>query len=64
MLPAATPEQAAAPEGEREQILAALRATNWIIEGARGAARRLGMKPSTLRGRMSRLGIERDADQG
>jgi transcriptional regulator with GAF, ATPase, and Fis domain len=47
---------------EREQILAALHQANWIIEGARGAARRLGIKPSTLRGRMSRLGIERDTD--
>jgi formate hydrogenlyase transcriptional activator len=49
-----------APAGEREQILAALRQTNWIIEGARGAAKRLGMKPSTLRGKMTRLGIDRE----
>jgi hydrogenase-4 transcriptional activator len=58
--------QAAASPGaqqqddERERILAALRQANWIIEGARGAAKRLGIKPSTLRGRMNRLGIDRD----
>ena len=46
-------------DDERERILAALRQTNWIIEGARGAAKRLGIKPSTLRGRIIRLGIER-----
>jgi formate hydrogenlyase transcriptional activator len=55
-------DTAPAPSGEREQIIAALRQSNWIIEGARGAAKRLGMKPSTLRGRMSRLGIEREAE--
>ena len=57
-------EPATTPEGERDLILAALRASNWIIEGARGAARRLGMKPSTLRGRMSRLGIDREDGGG
>ena len=50
------------PSNERERILTALRQANWIIEGARGAAKRLGIKPSTLRGRMSRLGIDRDAE--
>ena len=53
---------AAQPDDERARILAALQQANWIIEGTRGAAHRLGIKPSTLRGRMSRLGIDRDSD--
>jgi PAS domain S-box-containing protein len=44
---------------QREHILAKLRETNWVIEGHRGAAQLLGMKPGTLRHRMKRLGIER-----
>lgn len=60
--PSPLPASAAVPpggEGERERIMAALIQANWIVEGSRGAARALGMKPSTLRGRMARLGIER-----
>ncbi len=44
---------------QREHILAKLRETNWVIEGSRGAAHLLGMKPGTLRHRMKKLGIER-----
>jgi PAS domain S-box-containing protein len=44
---------------QREHILAVLRDTNWVIEGDRGAAGRLGMKPGTLRHRMKKLGISR-----
>jgi transcriptional regulator with GAF, ATPase, and Fis domain len=47
---------------ERKQILAALEASNWIIEGSRGAAQKLGLKPSTLRGRMAKLGIQRSPE--
>jgi formate hydrogenlyase transcriptional activator len=46
-------------EVEREHILAALRETGWKIEGDKGAARLLGLKPSTLRARMKKLGIKR-----
>jgi formate hydrogenlyase transcriptional activator len=49
-------------DGERRQIRAALRDANWVIEGAHGAAMRLGLHPNTLRSRMKRLGIRRDAD--
>jgi formate hydrogenlyase transcriptional activator len=42
---------------ERQQILAALEETNWIVAGPRGAAARLGMKRSTLLSRMQKLGI-------
>lgn len=52
--------QTAAPESddeERDRIIAALRATNGVVAGARGAATRLGLKRTTLLSRMQRLGI-------
>ncbi len=45
--------------GERADVRAALVASQWVIEGEDGAAARLGVRPSTLRSRMRRLGIER-----
>jgi transcriptional regulator with GAF, ATPase, and Fis domain len=36
-----------------------LESTNWRVRGVAGAAERLGVKPSTLESRMSRLGITR-----
>ena len=44
---------------ERTQILQVLKASNWKIKGTGGAADRLGLKSSTLRSRMQRLGISR-----
>lgn len=44
---------------QRRHILAALAEANGTIEGAAGAAARLGIKPSTLRSRMKKLGVER-----
>jgi transcriptional regulator with GAF, ATPase, and Fis domain len=44
---------------ERTQILQALESSSWKIKGAGGAADHLGLKPSTLRSRMQRLGISR-----
>ena len=46
---------------EREHILRTLEVTNWQIGGAAGAADRLGLKPSTLRDRMRRLGLRRES---
>jgi len=46
-------------ELERDHILKVLEATAWKIEGAGGAADILGLKPSTLRSRMQKLGIGR-----
>jgi transcriptional regulator with GAF, ATPase, and Fis domain len=46
-------------EIEREFILHALEKTKWRIEGKNGAAVRLGLNPSTLRGRMRKDGIRR-----
>jgi len=47
---------------EREHILQALEASRWKVEGPKGAAHRLGLKPSTLRHRMVKLEIERPAE--
>jgi formate hydrogenlyase transcriptional activator len=44
---------------EREHILRTLRATGWRIDGDNGAARLLGLNPSTVRARMKKLGIHR-----
>jgi formate hydrogenlyase transcriptional activator len=49
--------QAALDEAERQEIVAALGKTNWIVAGPNGAASRLGMKRSTLQSRMQKLGI-------
>jgi formate hydrogenlyase transcriptional activator len=46
---------------ERAHIIRILQARGWRIEGARGAAAALGLKPSTLRSRMRKLGIHRAA---
>ena len=42
---------------EREHILKALEATNWVLAGPRGAAARLGMKRTTLQSKMRKLGV-------
>ncbi len=44
-------------EVERAYIAQVLEETSWVIEGPLGAAKRLGLNPSTLRGRMRKLGI-------
>jgi DNA-binding NtrC family response regulator len=44
---------------EREHILRVLEQTGWRIRGSRGAAERLGIKPTTLESRMKRLGLRR-----
>ncbi len=46
-------------EVEHDHILHILDQTNWVIEGKKGAAKLLGLNPSTLRGRMRKLGIQR-----
>jgi formate hydrogenlyase transcriptional activator len=46
-------------EIEREHILHALKASNWVISGLNGAAQRLGMKRTSLVYRMRKLGISR-----
>ena len=44
---------------ERDHILKALEATNWVLAGPRGAAARLGMKRTTLQSKMRKLGVAR-----
>ena len=46
-------------EIERDHILRVLEETHWAIEGEQGAARTLGLNPSTLRGRLRKLGIRK-----
>jgi formate hydrogenlyase transcriptional activator len=44
-------------ETERQQILKALKQSNWVVAGPNGAAARLGMNRSTLQVRIRKLGI-------
>ncbi|MBY0400058.1 sigma 54-interacting transcriptional regulator [Myxococcota bacterium] len=46
-------------DAQRHHILTVLLEADGLIEGATGAAARLGIKPSTLRSRMKKLGIRR-----
>jgi formate hydrogenlyase transcriptional activator len=50
-------------EVERDHIVRALDASEWVIGGRNGAAERLGMKRTSLLYRMQKLGIERRASQ-
>jgi formate hydrogenlyase transcriptional activator len=47
---------------EKGRLLAALRAAGGRIYGPGGAAQRLGLKPTTLYGKMRKHGLKRDAD--
>jgi DNA-binding NtrC family response regulator len=44
---------------ERDYLRRVLEETRWVIEGKDGAAAILGLRPSTLRSRMQKLGIKR-----
>jgi len=46
-------------ELEKDHILKALQASNWVVGGKNGAAARLGMKRTSLAYRMQKLGIKR-----
>ncbi|MBK8097524.1 MAG: sigma 54-interacting transcriptional regulator [Planctomycetes bacterium] len=50
-------------EVEREHTLAALRQTNWVVEGPFGAAKLLGLNPNTLRSRIKKLGLTRESGE-
>jgi PAS domain S-box-containing protein len=45
---------------EKQNLVAALRSTNWRVWGPDGAAAMLGIRPSTLSYRMNAFGIEKD----
>ncbi len=51
-------------EVERDHILRALDASNWVVGGRNGAAERLGMKRTSLVYKIQRLGITRPASLG
>ena len=46
-------------EAEREQIMRALRESNWVLGGEGGAAEKLGLKRTTLFYKLRKLGITR-----
>ena len=46
-------------QAEREQIVRALRESNWVVGGAGGAAALLGLKRTSLAYKMQKLGISR-----
>ena len=48
-------------EVEKEHILETLKKVNWKVSGERGAAKILGLNPTTLEARMKKLGIKREA---
>ncbi|MEP7111553.1 MAG: sigma 54-interacting transcriptional regulator, partial [Ferruginibacter sp.] len=45
---------------EKDHILDVLKKTNWKVSGEKGAAKILGLNPTTLEARMKKLGIKRD----
>jgi formate hydrogenlyase transcriptional activator len=47
-------------EVERDHIVRALEASDWVVGGKNGAAARLGMRRTSLVYRMQKLGIKRD----
>src|SRR5262249_5868705 len=55
----APPNHGTLEESEREYILKVLSDTKWVISGPDGAAARLGLKRTTLQGKMKKLGIQR-----
>jgi formate hydrogenlyase transcriptional activator len=51
-------------EAERDHILNALRDSNWVVGGARGAAARLGVKRTTLISKMRKRGLSKAMTNG
>jgi formate hydrogenlyase transcriptional activator len=49
-------------EPVRLHILRTLKDCGWVVDGPRGAAKILGLHPSTLRSRMKKLGVRRTND--
>jgi DNA-binding NtrC family response regulator len=57
--PSPAPVAGTLEEVERVHIQRVLEQVHWVIEGEQGAALALGLNPSTLRGRMRKLGIRK-----
>ena len=51
-------------DAERVHILNALRESNWVVGGAAGAAKRLGLKRTTLISKMRKRGVSRVMSNG
>jgi transcriptional regulator with GAF, ATPase, and Fis domain len=49
---------------EKDNLTAALRLANWRVSGVNGAARLLGVKPTTLTDRIKKYGITRPGRGG
>jgi formate hydrogenlyase transcriptional activator len=47
-------------EVEKDHIVAVLNKTGWKVSGEKGAAKILGLNPTTLEAKMKKLGIERE----
>ncbi len=61
--PGVSPRSARLPtlqELEREHIIQVLELAGWRVSGEKGAAKLLGLKPTTLEARMKKLGIKRE----
>ena len=56
-LPNPNSKPSTAEDVERDRVLQAIRASNWVIGGPNGAAARLGMKRTTLAYRILKLNI-------
>ncbi|MES1215048.1 MAG: sigma 54-interacting transcriptional regulator, partial [Bacteroidota bacterium] len=46
---------------EKDHIIEILKKVNWKVSGEKGAAKILGLNPTTLEARMKKLGIKRDS---
>jgi formate hydrogenlyase transcriptional activator len=58
----AQPQPGTLAEAECGYILKALKETGWVVGGPRGAARKLGLKRTTLIGKMRKMGISRSTE--
>ena len=59
--PHATESLLSLAELEKNHILETLDKTNWVVSGPAGAAKLLGLKPTTLEAKMKKLGVRRAA---
>lgn len=55
------PRERTLEELQRSHIIQVMQQTGWRVEGPKGAARILGLYPSTLRSRMLKLGIRKES---
>ena len=56
------PQPETLAQAECVHILKALRESRWVVGGSTGAARKLGLKRTTLIGKMRKMGISRSAE--